>query len=143
VLQAPVVIPNLPSVGDMSRVGGIYVAKSIAGRLQGLLSAATSAGISLGGGGYRSSASQITLRTAHCGSTPYAIYQMPASQCRPPTAKPGASMHERGLAVDFTAGGALITSRTSPAFVWLKANAGSYGFYNLPSEPWHWSTNGN
>jgi len=143
VLQQPVVIPKLPSAGDMSRVGGIYVAKSIAGRLQGLLSAATSAGISLGGGGYRSSASQITLRTAHCGSTPYAIYQMPASQCRPPTAKPGASMHERGLAVDFTASGALITSRTSPAFVWLKANAGSYGFYNLPSEPWHWSTNGN
>ena len=143
VLQPPVVIPNLPSISDMSRVGGIYVAKSIAGRLQGLLSAATSAGISLGGGGYRSSASQITLRTAHCGSTPYAIYQMPASQCHPPTAKPGASMHERGLAVDFTAGGALITSRTSPAFVWLKANASSYGFYNLPSEPWHWSTNGN
>ena len=143
VLQQPVVVPNLPSVSDMSRVGGIYVAKSIAGRLQGLLSAATSAGISLGGGGYRSSASQITLRTAHCGSTPYAIYQMPASQCRPPTAKPGASMHERGLAVDFTAGGALITSRTSPAFVWLKANASSFGFYNLPSEPWHWSTNGN
>ena len=48
-------------------------------------------------------------------------------------------MHERGLAVDFTAGGALITSRTSPAFVWLKANAGSYGFYNLPSEPWPFS----
>lgn len=143
VLQPPVVVPNLPSISDMSRVGGIYVAKSIAGRLQGLLSAATSAGISLGGGGYRSSASQITLRTAHCGATPYAIYQMPASQCRPPTAKPGASMHERGLAVDFTAGGALITSRTNPAFVWLKANAGSYGFYNLPSEPWHWSTNGN
>ena len=143
VLQPPVVIPNLPSISDMTRVGGIYVAKSVAGRLQGLLSAATSAGISLGGGGYRSSASQITLRTAHCGSTPYAIYQMPASQCRPPTAKPGASMHERGLAVDFTAGGALITSRTSPAFVWLKANASSYGFYNLPSEPWHWSTNGN
>ena len=143
VLQPPVVIPNLPSLSDMTRVGGIYVAKSVAGRLQGLLNAATSAGISLGGGGYRSSASQITLRTAHCGSTPYAIYQMPASQCHPPTAKPGASMHERGLAVDFTAGGGLITSRTSPAFLWLKANAGSYGFYNLPSEPWHWSTNGN
>ncbi|MFM7061904.1 MAG: D-alanyl-D-alanine carboxypeptidase family protein [Actinomycetes bacterium] len=143
VLQPPVVIPNLPSINDMTRVGGIYVAKSLAGRLQGLLSAATAAGISLGGGGYRSSASQIILRTAHCGPSAYAIYQMPASQCRPPTARPGASMHERGLAVDFTSSGALITSRTSPAFIWLKANAGSYGFYNLPSEPWHWSTNGN
>ncbi|WNG61464.1 M15 family metallopeptidase [Archangium gephyra] len=28
-------------------------------------------------------------------------------------------------------------------FVWLKANAARYGFINLPSEPWHWSTNGN
>ena len=28
-------------------------------------------------------------------------------------------------------------------FAWMKANAGQYGFYNLPSEPWHWSTNGN
>ncbi|MFM7062157.1 MAG: D-alanyl-D-alanine carboxypeptidase family protein [Actinomycetes bacterium] len=143
VLQPPVVVPNLPSIKDMTRVGGIYVAKSVAGRLQGLLSAATASGISLGGGGYRSSASQITLRTAHCGSSTYEIYQMPASQCRPPTARPGASMHERGLAVDFTAGGSLITSRSHPAFVWLKANAASYGFYNLPSEPWHWSTNGN
>ena len=26
---------------------------------------------------------------------------------------------------------------------WLAANAGSFGFRNLPSEPWHWSTNGN
>ncbi len=26
---------------------------------------------------------------------------------------------------------------------WLAANASSYGFYNLPSEPWHWSTTGN
>jgi len=25
----------------------------------------------------------------------------------------------------------------------MKANAGSFGFRNLPSEPWHWSTNGN
>ena len=53
-------------------------------------------------------------------------------------------MHERGLAVDFTCnGGGVISSRSSPCFQWLNANAGSYGFHNLPSEPWHWSTNGN
>ena len=28
------------------------------------------------------------------------------------------------------------------AFVWLAANAGRFGFSNLPSEPWHWSTTG-
>ena len=53
-------------------------------------------------------------------------------------------MHERGLAIDFTCnGGGVIGSRSSPCFQWLAGNASSYGFYNLPSEPWHWSTNGN
>ena len=51
-------------------------------------------------------------------------------------------MHERGLAVDLTVGGRAITSRSSPAFRWLAANAARYGFFNLPSEPWHWSVNG-
>ena len=35
-----------------------------------------------------------------------------------------------------------ITSRSSSAFQWLAANASRFGFYNLPSEPWHWSTTG-
>ena len=52
-------------------------------------------------------------------------------------------MHEQGLAIDFTHGGSLISSRSSAAFQWLAANAGRFGFRNLPSEPWHWSTNGN
>jgi LAS superfamily LD-carboxypeptidase LdcB len=67
---------------------------------------------------------------------------MPASQCSPPTARPGTSMHERGLAIDFTSSGKLITSHADKAFVWLAANAARFGFYNLPSEPWHWSING-
>ncbi len=67
---------------------------------------------------------------------------MPSSQCRPPTARPGASMHEQGKAIDFTYGGRTIGTRSSPGYKWLAAHAASYGFYNLPSEPWHWSTNG-
>jgi D-alanyl-D-alanine carboxypeptidase len=51
-------------------------------------------------------------------------------------------MHERGMAIDFTYNGRTIGSRSSKAYKWLKAHAASYGFYNLPSEPWHWSTNG-
>ena len=109
-----------------------------------MLNAASSSGINLCGGGYRSSADQIETRRANCGDSYYAIYQMPSSQCSPPTAPPGTSMHERGLAVDFTCnGGGVIGSRSSPCFQWLASNASSYGFYNLPSEPWHWSTNGN
>jgi LAS superfamily LD-carboxypeptidase LdcB len=124
--------------------GSISVASSIAGNLGSLLQAASSSGVMLCGGGYRSSASQVALRQAHCGSSYYAIYQAPSSSCSPPTAPPGSSLHEQGLAVDFTCnGGGAISSRSSPCFSWLAANAASYGLYNLPSEPWHWSTNGN
>jgi uncharacterized coiled-coil protein SlyX len=128
---------------DVVSVGGIYVHTSIAGQLRGLLDAATAAGFSLRGGGYRDSAAQIATRRANCGPSYYDIYQKPASQCTPPTAIPGRSMHEQGRAIDFTSGGVLISSRSNPAFVWLSQNAARFGFYNLPSEPWHWSTNGN
>jgi len=67
---------------------------------------------------------------------------MPPNSCHPPTAYPGSSMHEQGLAIDFMWNGSIISSHGSPAWQWLNANAGSYGFYNLPSEAWHWSVNG-
>jgi hypothetical protein len=127
---------------SLTTVRGITVATEIADELEGLLAAAESDGITFGGGGYRSSDSQIALREAHCGSSDYAIYEMPPSQCSPPTARPGQSMHERGLAVDFTYNGRVISSRSNPGYQWLAEHAGVYGFYNLPSEPWHWSTNG-
>ena len=135
----------LPPIGNVSvlAVRGIYVNAQIADNLSSLLAAADADGFQLGGGGYRNGSGQVALRRAHCGSSQYAVYAMPASQCRPPTARPGASMHERGLAIDFSYGGSLISGRSSPAYKWLAANAQRYGFYNLPSEPWHWSTNGN
>ena len=116
--------------------------RSIASRVQGLLDAAAASGIRLGGGGFRDPSEQIRLRQAHCGPSEYDVYYKPASQCTPPTAQPGKSMHERGLAIDFTVNGRVISSRSDAAFQWLAANAASFGFYNLPSEPWHWSTNG-
>jgi len=138
----PATVPGLVTWSDVTKAGGIWVHTSIAGQVSALVAAARSAGISLSGGGFRDPASQIALRTAHCGTSTYAIYQMPASQCTPPTARPGTSMHERGLAMDLQSSGRLITSRSDPAFVWLAANAARFGFRNLPSEPWHWSTNG-
>ncbi len=48
-------------------------------------------------------------------------------------------MHERGLAIDFSNCGV----RSTPCYQWLAANAHRFGFFNLPSEPWHWSVNGN
>ena len=123
---------------SLSTVGGITVASSIAGQVAGLLNAARAAGLNLGGGGYRDPAQQMALRQAHCPDP----VNSPPSACSPPTARVGSSLHEQGLAIDFTNNGRLISSRSDPAFVWLSANAGSYGLRNLPSEPWHWSTTG-
>ncbi|MFN8051729.1 MAG: D-alanyl-D-alanine carboxypeptidase family protein [Acidimicrobiales bacterium] len=133
--------PNTNGAGIVT-VRGIRVDQSIAGNLERLLAAAEASGITLSGGGYRDPAAQIATRRNNCGSSNYAIYQAPASSCHPPTARPGTSMHERGLAIDFTQGGGTL-SRGSSGFAWMRANAAQYGFYNLPSEPWHWSTNGN
>jgi LAS superfamily LD-carboxypeptidase LdcB len=139
--QAPAI--DDPGEGNTEVVRGIRVASSIAGQVGRMIDAAAADGITLAGGGYRSSQAQIAVRRNNCGSSDYAIYEMPASQCNPPTARPGNSEHERGLAIDFTCNGAgIISSRSSPCFQWLAANAASYGFYNLPSEPWHWSTSG-
>ncbi|MFV0526558.1 MAG: D-alanyl-D-alanine carboxypeptidase family protein [Acidimicrobiales bacterium] len=135
--------PTLVTDSDIALAGnGIYVHVSIVGDVQRLLADAAAAGLDLGGGGYRSPESQIAVRKSNCGTSSYAIYQMPASQCRPPTARPGSSMHEQGKAIDFTSGGSLIRSRSGAAWNWLVANAANYGLYNLPSEPWHWSVNG-
>ncbi|HYZ99743.1 MAG TPA: M15 family metallopeptidase [Acidimicrobiales bacterium] len=136
-----------PAPGGLATVtcpagGSITVAGSIAGDVQALLDAAAADGLLLCGGGYRDPDDQIQLRMEHCGTSTYAIYEMPSSQCDPPTAPPGTSMHEQGLAIDFTCNGGGTVSYGDACYVWLSANAASYGLYNLPSEPWHWSTDG-
>ncbi len=127
---------------SLTTVRGITVASSIADNLTALLAEADADGLSLSGGGYRSSDGQIATRRSNCGSSDYDIYEKPASACSPPTARPGQSMHEQGLAIDFTSNGQLIQSRGNPAFTWLSQNARRFGLSNLPREPWHWSTNG-
>jgi LAS superfamily LD-carboxypeptidase LdcB len=122
---------SLSTVSCPATGGSITVASQIAGNVQALLNAAPSS-ISLCGWGWRSSQRQQELWDAHNCDT----------GCTVPTARPGSSMHEQGLAIDFTSGGQTIQSRGSAAFQWLDANAGSYGLRNLPSEPWHWSTSG-
>jgi peptidoglycan hydrolase CwlO-like protein len=119
--------------------GSITVAGSVADNVSAMLAAAAADGVALCGGGYRNPQEQIELRKAHCGTSSYAIYEMPSSQCSPPTARPGRSMHEKGLAIDF----ANCSSRSTACYQWLDGNASRFGFYNLPTEPWHWSPNGN
>jgi LAS superfamily LD-carboxypeptidase LdcB len=123
---------------SLCTVGGITVNCQIEDQLRNMLNAARADGLVLSGGGYRNPQQQIELRKAHCGTSYYAIYQMPSSSCRPPTAIPGTSQHELGLAIDFSN----CSYRSTACYQWLAGNASSYGFYNLPSEPWHWSTSG-
>jgi hypothetical protein len=145
--RAPTPAPSARSPGSNLRLGtveGITVHADIAEEVRALVHAARADGLTLGGSGYRHPQRQIELRRVHCGTSDYAVYQMPASQCSPPTARPGTSMHEVGLAIDFTCTGVLIRSRSNPCYRWLAAHAATYGLYELRSgaEPWHWSTNG-
>jgi hypothetical protein len=130
-------LPDIPT----GSTNGIRVHTSIQGKLAAMVRHAANDGIYLTGGGYRSSAGQLAVRRKNCGTSAYAIYSMPSSSCRPPTAKPGRSQHERGLAIDFVQNGRALT-RSSSAYRWLKQHAHKYGFYNLPVEAWHWSTTG-
>ena len=135
--------PSWVSSGvEVTTVRGIEVNVIIADQLEAMLAAAEADGVALTGSGYRDIQTQIWLREQHCGSSEYAIWEMPSGDCSPPVARPGYSMHEQGLAIDFVVGDDLIRSRGTTAYGWLSDHAAEYGFYNLPSEPWHWSTTG-
>ncbi len=125
----------------LAHVGPFIVNQSIAEPLTALLADAAEDGIVFGGWGQRPVSRQIELRKSHCGSSEWAIFDKRSGTCSPPTARPGRSQHELGLAIDFTENGSIL-NRSSPGFVWLRANAARYGLKNLPSEPWHWSTTG-
>lgn len=142
---------------DIVSVRGIQVHRDIAAELSALLAAAEADGFRFSGWGWRSHQRQHELRRINgCrrnggddGSWTHSDDEDPSTWvpssrpwCVTPTARPGFSNHESGRAIDFTYQGRTIGSRRSPAFRWLASNAGRYGLINLPSEPWHWSTNG-
>lgn len=121
--------------GDQVTVGGITVDASIGDQVAALLDAAAADGTPLTGSGWRSNARQIQLRTINgCPD----VWSSSPSSCRVPTAIPGTSMHEQGLAIDFDN----CSYRGSACYRWLASNASRFGMFNLPSEPWHWSVNG-
>jgi D-alanyl-D-alanine carboxypeptidase len=127
------------TVANTTKVYGITVNKAVAYPFQRMIDDAAKAGVKLSGGGFRTKAQQIALRTTNgCPD----VWTAPASSCRVPTAIPGRSLHELGLAVDLSTGGKTIPNHASPAYKWLAANASKYGFVNLPSEAWHWSITG-
>ncbi|MDP9072547.1 MAG: hypothetical protein M3N68_14935 [Actinomycetota bacterium] len=66
----------------------------------------------------------------------------PGAPIRPSRRVGGVSVTSvRGIVVNTQIAARL--SDLLPGFQWLAGNASRFGFYNLPSEPWHWSVNGN
>jgi hypothetical protein len=126
------------------QVGPLTVNVTWAPNIAAMLADARAAGLDIGGSGWRSFTRQGQLYAQNCHG----------GSCSPPTAKPGTSRHEQGLAVDLTCGGQLIRSRTSPCYQFLAASGGGFGtargtvnrwgMRNLDSgaEAWHWSDNG-
>ncbi|SNQ50150.1 D-alanyl-D-alanine carboxypeptidase (fragment) [Frankia canadensis] len=117
--------------------GSIVVSVSIAADLARLLAAERPTGVALCGQGYRDIGVQIALRRQNCGPSDDQVWREPAAACSPPTAIPGTSRHELGLAVDFS-------SPTPLAYFWLATNAPRFGLHPLVdgSEPWHFSVDG-
>jgi len=122
----------------LCNAAGFVVASIISEAVLAMVNAAAASGVTLKGGAFRSYEQQIqTRRNNGCPADPTA----PSSSCRVPTAPPGRSQHERGLALDFSSSGTI--RRGSPEFNWLSSNAATYGLINWEVEPWHWSTSGN
>ena len=119
---------------------------------------------------WRSPEHQDRLRQAHC-STPLGIPEggdyEDYTSCAPPTAYPGRSMHQSGLAIDFYpctppvgAEAYAFTPRDVPCFNWFINYASKVGLYTPDRcrssggcdyyqldfkrwyEPWHWSVDG-
>lgn len=125
-------------------IGGGIVASIISDRVSVMFNSARTRGINFSlSSGFRSYEQQASLYASNCGNG--------SRPCRPATAKPGNSQHEAGLALDLQYNGKTIcfaghlsgaNCHGNAAFDWLKGNAQTYGFYNLPAEAWHWSTSG-
>lgn len=116
------------SVGD-----GQYMRPDAAGAFNAMKELAAQQGITLlAGSAFRSVPEQALL---------YAQYV--ARLFSPPTvAKPGTSNHGNGTAVDVADAPGRSLTYASPAFAWMKANAGDFDFSwdegAKVNEPWHW-----
>lgn len=135
----------------LTKGGSFIFCTAYASKLQAMFVQAYTDGYIISGGGFRTYDEQVAARTTNC---PAPILTVPASSCKPPTAIPGTSNHEQGLALDLKCDGFLInwddqqkkytkTPATKKCFDWLTTNASKYGFSNLAIENWHWSTGPN
>ena len=129
--------------GEITKIstsgGTITLCSTIANQVKEIIDKAQAKGLKLSGWGWRSKKRTEELRVINgCPD----IYKSPPSKCRVPTAIPGTSMHESGLAIDFTCNGISVQTRDNVCYLWLKDNPNIHKLLNLKTEAWHWSTNG-
>lgn len=129
-------------------VAGTQVNVRIATLVGNMFAKAKDEGIEFGiASGFRDNELQSDLYRRNCGG----------GRCNPPTAPPGYSNHQMGLALDISYNGRTICfaerqsggeaamnacKARNAGYQWLAKNAGSFGLKNLPSEAWHWSVDG-
>ena len=99
--------------------------------------------------GYRSIETQIYLRMSNGGHRSYSeVMSSPTSPaCNPPTARPGRSRHNLGLAMDFGGPfGDKATGHDHPSNRWLQTQGlrgnSTFDIKNFQRESWHWSVDG-
>lgn len=128
--------PVIKSKYNLCKIDGtdIIANSLLSANVRKMIDDAKKDGIKLNGGSFRDVEAQIETRKKNCTGDPYTT-----ENCNPPTAKPGTSQHERGLAIDFTN----CDNHGTACYKWLNGHAKKYGFYNFEVEPWHWSTSGN
>jgi peptidoglycan hydrolase-like protein with peptidoglycan-binding domain len=120
--------------------GNVIVTSRVAGAVLGMYNKAKSQGLTVSAtSSFRTMAHQQALCNGNTGcrtGTSYAV-----------VAKPGTSLHQLGVAIDF-AGPSVkkldatcanrATDTSSATYNWLKSNAAAYGYKQYAVESWHW-----
>lgn len=141
-------VTNLPSSSRESKSGDAYyvdgadgdaiVNASVSKNVYDMVQAASAQGVTL--------RADSAFRTNQHQQQLYDDYQAGSGN---EAAPPGYSNHQMGLAIDFAnidkcpvSSGGICQHPASPEWSWLNRYGEQFGFKQLPSEAWHWSTTG-
>ncbi len=137
--NTPVVDVSAPPFAAAEVQPGMWLADAAAHAFLNMRAAAQAAGISLPlSTAWRSREWQQKLYDA------WVAYQAGTGPWAPMAAKPGTSLHEKGIAIDVSGVNPAASNYNLARANWLKTNAARYGFYNTGAyfsspEPWHYA----
>lgn len=121
--------------------GNVIVNSRVSGAVLAMFNKAKSQGVTLSAtSSFRTMDHQMQLCNANAGCRSGTSYAM--------VAKPGFSLHQLSVAIDFngptaknkdaTCTSYRATDYNSSVWVWLKNNASAYGYRQYAAESWHW-----